>query len=137
MVTSSALLSDFKQTTTVSVKIGDGTKLISRSSGSLVLASIKLNNVLVVPGLKANLLSVPQMPFPFSCRFSRYSASFYDANDAPVFTAHLQNGLYTLKASSATALSAAVADRLSVLRDWHHRLGHVSARAVMRLYRAW
>jgi hypothetical protein len=136
MVTSSALLSDFKQTTPVSVEIGDGTKLISRSSGSLALASIKLNNVLVVPGLKANLLSVSQTPFPFNWRFCRYSATLYNANDVPVFTAHLQNGLYTLKVSSATALSAAVADRLSVLRDWHHRLGHLSARAVMRLYRA-
>ena len=101
------------------------------------MTPIKLTNVLVVPGLKANLLSVSQTPPPFNWRFSRYWATLYNANDAPVFTAHLQNGLYTLKASSATALSAAVADRLSVLRDWHHRLGHVSARAVMRLYRAW
>ncbi|GFZ42893.1 hypothetical protein JCM24511_00611 [Saitozyma sp. JCM 24511] len=37
MVTSSALLSDVKQITPVSVKIGDGTKLLSRSSGSLIL----------------------------------------------------------------------------------------------------
>jgi hypothetical protein len=48
MVTSSALLSDVKQTTPVSVKIGDGTKLLSRSSGSLILGPVKFTNVLVV-----------------------------------------------------------------------------------------
>src|SRR5689334_7389506 len=64
MVMSSALLSDIKQTTPVSVKIGDGTKLLSRSSGSFILGPIKFTNVLVVPGLKANLLSVSQTPPP-------------------------------------------------------------------------
>jgi hypothetical protein len=78
MVTSSALLSDLKQTTPVSVKIGDGTKLRSRSSGSLILGPIKFTNVLVVPGLKANLLSVSQNPSPFTWRFSRYSATLYN-----------------------------------------------------------
>jgi hypothetical protein len=94
MVTSSSLLMDVKQTAPVSVKIGDGTKLISRSSGSLTLGPVKFTNVLVVPGLQANLLSVSQTPSPFIWRFSRYSASLYNANDAPVCTAHLQGGLY-------------------------------------------
>ncbi|GFZ46703.1 LOW QUALITY PROTEIN: hypothetical protein JCM24511_03923, partial [Saitozyma sp. JCM 24511] len=75
MVMSSALLSDVKQTTPVSVKIGDGTKLLSLSSGSFILGPIKFTNVLVVPGLKANLLSVWQTPSPFIWRFSRYSAT--------------------------------------------------------------
>jgi hypothetical protein len=135
MVTSSAFLSDVKQTTPVSVKIGDGTKLLSWSYGSLILGPVKFTNVLVVPGLKADILSVSQTPSPFVWRFSRYSATLYNA-ETPVCAAHLQGGLYTLKASLATTLSAAVADRLSVLRDWHHRLGHWSARAVMGLYRA-
>jgi transposase InsO family protein len=136
MVTSSALLLDVKQTTPTSVKIGDGTSLLSHSSGSLILGPVKLTNVLVVPGLKANLLSVSQTPSPFDWRFSRYSATLYNADNSPVFTAHLQGGLYTLKASSATALSAAAADRLSALHVWHHRLGHLNVRAIMQLYRA-
>ncbi|GFZ43791.1 hypothetical protein JCM24511_01511 [Saitozyma sp. JCM 24511] len=41
MVTSSALLSDIKQITPVSVKIGDGTKLLSRSSGWFILGPVK------------------------------------------------------------------------------------------------
>jgi hypothetical protein len=41
MVMSSTLLSDVKQTTPVSIKIEDGTKLLSRSSGSLILGPIK------------------------------------------------------------------------------------------------
>ncbi|GFZ47518.1 hypothetical protein JCM24511_05262, partial [Saitozyma sp. JCM 24511] len=53
MVTTSALLTDVKQTTPVSVKIGDGTKLLSRSSGSLTLGPVALTNILVVPGLQA------------------------------------------------------------------------------------
>jgi transposase InsO family protein len=135
MVTSSALRTDVKQTTPLSVKVGDGTKLLSRSSGSLTLGPVKYDNVLVDPGLQANLLSVLQTLSPIIWRFSRHSASLYNS-ETPVCTAHLQGGIYTLKASLATALAAAVADRLSVLRDWHHRLGHLSARAVMRLYRA-
>ncbi|GFZ50933.1 hypothetical protein JCM24511_08691 [Saitozyma sp. JCM 24511] len=84
MVTSSALLSDVKQITPVSVKIGDGTKLLSRSSGSLILGPIMFTNVLVVPGLQANLLSVSQQtPSPFIWRFSRYSASLF--NDSQYF----------------------------------------------------
>jgi hypothetical protein len=114
MATSSALLSDVRQTTPVSVKIGDGTKLLSRSSGSFILGPIKFTNVLVVPGLQANLLSVSQTLSPFIWRFSRYSATLYNA-EAPICTAHFQSGLYTLKASLATALLAAIADRLPVL----------------------
>ncbi|GFZ52476.1 hypothetical protein JCM24511_10249 [Saitozyma sp. JCM 24511] len=106
MVKSSALLSDVKQITPVSVKIRDGTKLLSRSSGSLTLGPVALTNVLVVPGLQANLLSVSQTPSPFIWHFSRYSATLCNA-EMPVCTAHLQGGLYILKASSAAALAAA------------------------------
>jgi hypothetical protein len=70
MVTSSALLMDVKPTTPVSIKIGDGTKLLSRSSASLILGPVKFTNVLVVPGLQTNLLSVSQTPSPFIWHFS-------------------------------------------------------------------
>jgi hypothetical protein len=136
MITSSSLLVNVKPLNKpTSVKIGDGTFLLSRSSGSLILGPAKLSNVLVVPDLKENLVSVSQTPLPFDWRFSHYSATLYNANN-PVFTANLQDGHYTPKASSATTLSATVADRFSALRDWHHRLDHLNAGAIMRLYRA-
>jgi hypothetical protein len=46
MITSSALLSDVKQTTPVSVKVGDGTKLLSQSSGSLMHGPVKFTSLL-------------------------------------------------------------------------------------------
>jgi hypothetical protein len=86
MVTSSALRTDVKQTTPLSVKVGDGTKLLSRSSGSLTLGPVKYDNVLVDPGLQANLLSVLQTLSPIIWRFSRHSASLYNS-ETPVCTA--------------------------------------------------
>jgi hypothetical protein len=86
MVTTLALLTDIKQTTPVSVQIGDGTKLLSRTSGSLILRPVKITNVLVVAGLQANLLSVSQTLSPFIWRSSRYSASLFN-DETPVCTA--------------------------------------------------
>jgi hypothetical protein len=59
MVTSSSLLRDIKQTNPTSVKIGDGTLLLSRVSGSLILGPLRLTNVLSVP--RINSVS-PQPP---------------------------------------------------------------------------
>jgi hypothetical protein len=73
---------------------------------------------LILSSSTMSLSSLRVKPICSRCpkrRFSRYSATMYNAEDEPVFTVHLQDGLYTLKACSVAALSATVADKLSVL----------------------
>jgi hypothetical protein len=81
MVSSLALLDEVKQTQPTSGKFGDGHQLLSLARGTIFLGPIKLNNVLVVPALKANLLSVSQTHPPFAWRFSRYSVTLCNAED--------------------------------------------------------
>jgi hypothetical protein len=51
-------------------------------------------------------------------------------------TANKTNDLYIAKASKYHALTANNADPIAVLKDWHQRLGHLNAQAVMRLFGA-
>jgi hypothetical protein len=93
MATSSALLVDVTPLNKpTSLKIGSGTPLLSRSSGSLILGPVELRNVLVVPDLKAMVSQNPLL--------SQLGKSL-NADNSPA-SLQLQDELYMLKVSSAT-----------------------------------
>jgi hypothetical protein len=99
---------------------------------TLQLGSVTFKNVLHVPGIDRNLISVGESPHTWD--FLKHSTTIRSTNGTALLTAQKINGLYVLKASTIYALSAQTSADL--LQDWHHRLGHLNVRDVMRLERA-
>ncbi|KAH9705236.1 retrovirus-related pol polyprotein from transposon RE1 [Citrus sinensis] len=118
-----------------SILLPDGNVTIANTEGTIVLAShLRLNNVLFVPSLTCNLISVSQLIRDVNCFIQ-----FYD--QLCVIQDHItrmligageqRGGLYYFRdIGSATALSS-VANRACDL--WHRRLGHPSSKVVQLL----
>jgi hypothetical protein len=122
------------------VTIGDGSKLYSTHRGTMqVNQLIKVDNVLYVPNLSCNLLSVRQLlSGNFQVKFSRDEAIITDAKQESVLgTANFerQNGTYTLRASPSSSQAMLVTSTDYVL-NWHNRLGHLNVGEVVRLGKA-
>lgn len=85
--------------------------------------NITVENVLCVPELSTNLLSVSQLTKQGNkVHFTGKGCEILNKNDTLVATASLVNGVYKLNTS--TCLVAAVAESAEV---WHRRLGHVNS----------
>jgi hypothetical protein len=119
----------------VAITVGNGAKITATEKGSLNLRNLTLRNVLHVPELGRNLLSVgssqadPNILWTFS-----KGKAILRHHDSTLLTASLKNGLYMVDPSSrphSAALLASVPD--SILFDWHRRLGHLNVRSVVRL----
>ncbi len=133
MVNDPSLLANIQNGPTVNIRVGNNAVLSSNKRGTLILDKLVIPNVLVVPGLSTNLISVGTTPGKWE--FSKYSASLIDNKQNTVITAHYINGLYQIKASDLqTALSVST-DSVSLLKDWHERLGHLNVQDAMRLSR--
>lgn len=92
-----------------------------------------LDNVLLVPTLKCNLISVNRLfAAGFDVRFSQDQVNVYH-NEQLLAQAPFVDGLYTLTASYHPPLSAHLAESTDHLLYWHRRLGHRSFREVVRL----
>ena len=118
-----------------SVLIGDGSGLAITHSGSITLPSatrnLSLNNVLCVPNIKKNLISVYRL-----CNANQVSVKFFPASfqvkdlssGAPLIQGKTKDELYEWPANPSTLqaffTSPAPKNKLS---DWHYRLGHPSA----------
>ncbi|GKV31748.1 hypothetical protein SLEP1_g40416 [Rubroshorea leprosula] len=123
------------------IQVGNGQLLPVTHSGNTVLSlsshSFKLNNVLVSPHLRKNLLSVRQFTKDINCsvEFDSSGFSVKDIHSKNVLLrCNSAEGLYSVSSSSQrhpTILSTAV-----VSPDvWHLRLGHPSSASVTQLVR--
>ncbi|CAH2109079.1 unnamed protein product [Euphydryas editha] len=85
--------------------------------------NITVENVLCVPMLSTNLLSVSQLIRQGNkVHFTSKGCEIFNKHDTLVATASLLNGVYKL--NTTTCLVAAVAESPGV---WHRRLGHVNS----------
>lgn len=118
----------------------DGTGVESKGIGNINLEvrlrgrneSIEVKNVLYVPGLKLNLLSVGQITDKGNeVIFSSGRCIIRDHRSKKIVAIGSRNpdGLFTLD----TRKDAACLSILEVDRLWHHRLGHPSSASVRRL----
>lgn len=92
-----------------------------------------LDDVLLVPSLKCNLISVNRLfAAGFKVIFSETDVGIWD-NTKLLVKAPFANGLYTITASFHPPISANLAESADPLLYWHRRLGHRSFREVARL----
>lgn len=121
----------------VPITIGDGRTLLSTHKGDFKIANnMDLRNVLVVPELSCNLISIQKLAqLGHSIHFSSTSCTVGDPVSDTKLVAPFQNGLYTFQASLSvdTALVVQSADPLS---SWHRKLGHLNFRDTFELGKA-
>ncbi|RVW74886.1 Retrovirus-related Pol polyprotein from transposon RE1 [Vitis vinifera] len=121
------------------VMVGNGQSLAISHTGSissLVPSSpLLLSNVLVVPGIKKNLISISQLTKDNNCcvTFSSSSFTIQDRVTRVVLgVGRCENGLYMLDRRHHALVSTTSSPRASV-RLWHTRLGHPHYRTVASL----
>lgn len=113
------------------VTVGNGAHLPISHIGSLSISQdLKLRNVLVVPGLTKNLLSIGQLTrdFPVTVTFteSQFCIQNRDIGQLLV-TCMLDRGLYVLHSGTAALSAITKNKKLQASFDlWHYRLGHVA-----------
>lgn len=90
---------------------------------------VMVKNVLCLPELTTNLLSVSQLyASGNSVRFSPESCYIYNQQNELIGEANLENGVYKLHIMKSTAvLSAQTATVETTARQWHRRLGHINS----------
>ena len=124
-----------------SVHIRDGTGLPIIHSGSTTLPSssqsFALNNVLCVPSMKKNLISVSQLCSPNNVSVEFLPTSFYVKDlrtRALLLHGTARNGVYEWsRLSSATKPLLAFLSIKVPIDQWHYRLGHPSSNILRNL----
>ncbi|RVX23684.1 Retrovirus-related Pol polyprotein from transposon RE1 [Vitis vinifera] len=121
------------------VMVGNGQSLAISHTGSissLVPSSpLLLSNVLVVPEIKKNLISISQLTKDNNCCVT-FSSSGFTIQDrvtrVVLGVGRCENGLYVLDRRHHALVSTTSSPRASV-RLWHTRLGHPHYRTVASL----
>jgi hypothetical protein len=119
-----------------SLKVANGKEAYVEAVGSIVLHlhsgfKLHLNNVLYVPSLKRNLISVRLLDIDgFSCNF-RDMKCLIKYNDEDVGLAYLQDRLYLLSLNEYVMNVCDDKDKRFSKNEtssklWHSRLGHIS-----------
>lgn len=89
---------------------------------------IEVSNVLYVPELTTNLLSVSQIIAKGNkVNFNDRGCYIYNAQGICIGEASLENDVYKLKTASSQPLMAAAAQSSIPSITWHRRLGHINA----------
>lgn len=106
--------------------VGDGTGLSITHIGSIEFSnSIVLNNVLVVPTITKNIISLSQLCLDNNVSIN-FSQNFFCVKDlkmgASLFQGKSNAGIYEVSTVSPQLYTSTKSSSL----DWHHRLGHPS-----------
>eukprot|EP00963_Diacronema_lutheri_P012976 scaffold2159_cov424-Pavlova_lutheri.AAC.1 len=101
---------------TQSIFVGNGEVVFAKESGNVEVAeNVELQNVLLCPALKVNLVSVPKL--------MEHGCNIYFENDGctvwkgkkKVLSAMLKHGLYIINSSHEQVFSA---------MEWHRKFAH-------------
>lgn len=94
---------------------------------------IQVRNVLFIPELSVNLLSVSQLT-KNGCKveFTNMGCNIYNANNTLIATANLINNMYKLNTVTMRAY-AVLSESKTDLMTWHKRMGHLNLADVKRL----
>ena len=124
----------------VSITIADENEMVAAGKGDIIISikggiKLKLLDVLYVPRLSKNLLSVPKATSKgVEVKFSGDYCIFKAKGGVELARAHKENGLYKLQATCVKGGSAYTA-RLPVPDQnvWHHRFGHANVNGLQQL----
>jgi hypothetical protein len=136
MSSSDGILLKRLPTSVSSILVGNGSSIPVTSHDHSILSTktsnFALNNVLVVPSIIQNLLSIRQFTRDNHCSIE-FDAFGFSAKDIPmgrmILCCNSDGDLYTLPQS--TPSSSALLAASSTL--WHQRLGHLSPADLVRL----
>ena len=127
---------------TDSVLIGDGTSLAIKSVGDALVTNgtqvLPLNNVLHVPHLKRNLLSISQLTnhYPLNCEFSNVDFCIKERETGrKVLTKRRKGDLCVI--SSPHELHYSHRFKSSTVEVWYKQLGHPLASTLKLLQNKW
>lgn len=117
----------------------EGKKLCSKGIGEVVIKqsssknNIRLKNVLCVPDLNTNLLSVAKMTDnDYNVQFNRYGAIVYkEPNDVKMTAVRIGNAYYV----RSFVVKNESANMTNDVNLWHQRLGHANKRVVEEMKR--
>lgn len=94
---------------------------------------IQVRNVLYIPELSVNLLSVSQLT-KNGCKveFTDTGCNIFNANKILIANARLLNNMYKLNTASVNAYAVACESKTDIM-TWHKRMGHLNLADVKRL----
>lgn len=122
------------------VMVGDGLQLSISHIGNTILYSshekLELQDVLVVPHIKKNLISVSKLTKDLSCAIEFISSGFKIKDRITgiiLATGRKQGGLYALHEGGAITALAAIKSGRAPEPLWHQRLGHPDSKLLHNL----
>lgn len=122
--------------------VADRTKVPVLCSGDLQLTTrvkkitheVKINNVLCIPTLTTNLLSVSRMIANGNrVSFNKNGCYIYNAQNVCIGEASLENDVYRLNIEKSSQVLAAIAQ--TSCNTWHRRLGHINMNDLEKMKR--
>lgn len=111
-------------------------RMVVKSAGNAVMCfqgnEIEINDIIHVPDLTVNLLSI----FKMVCKgntiiFDESGCSIYNKNDEMIAQVKPVNGVYKLQAETAKCMIAKNNSQTAL--TWHRRMGHLNYQSLMRL----
>ncbi|CAN1170518.1 Retrovirus-related Pol polyprotein from transposon RE2 [Linum perenne] len=118
------------------VSLPNGSSVPITHIGSIVCnKNLVLQNVLIIPSFRFNLLSVSKLSAQNSCVaiFSTASCVFQDTRTSKMIgTADLWNGLYYMSLSKNSPQQHSCSATQSFFDLWHFRLGHTSVKGLVQ-----
>lgn len=106
------------------IKIADGRSVKCNAEGSFITQDFRLDNVLYVPELDSNLISVSALSEAgFEINFKRNVCEIYKS-DAKIMTIKCLNGLYKVQPKSYAQFVSNGNVQRECIHVWHRRFGH-------------
>ncbi len=128
-----------------SIRVADGSSIISTGAGSVDIdtpvATVRLNNVLHVPSLAENLLSISQLTkkglhVVFSGSSCFVVGNGFKWEGQSILKGGLQSGLYRIQVPSQALIadgSSCSSNSTYTYDEWHLRLSHLSKAGIDQL----
>jgi hypothetical protein len=118
----------------IEVSYGNGTTQTAVEKGTIDIDGVQLYNVLLVPGLRRNLLSESQLTsYGFTIYTDNEKKQVFDRNNVLKFTAKHEGMLYIWRPSGIAQSFLAGTEPQSKADAWHLRLGHLNFRDMQLL----
>ena len=128
-------MSDVMKVLSCPVGLPNGKEAIAKNEGTIVLDKhLKLNNLLYVPNLKCNLISISQLIKESNCivQFTYKFCIIQDPNSRMLIgTSEQREGLYYFWSIASVRVMKTVGKDTVDL--WHQRLGHPSDKVIKLL----